>query len=386
MTLRPIKLLLVEDNPGDANLLRLMLEEPGSAQFEIAVAPRLSQVQPLLNEGIVDAILLDLSLPDSHGLDTLGSVRAMAPAVAIVVMTGLEDEAVGVQAVRESAQDYLVKGQVDSKTLVRALQYAIERKRTATELEEKNEELQRESIAKSQILSTVSHELKTPLTSIIGYVDRLLHRRDTVGPLNERQERYLENVQLDSRRLKILIDDILDISHIEAGSLELDLNTLQVQPEIEHVIGSIQNQFSDKGIHLVRDIPPELPPVKADQLRFSQIVTNLLTNAHKYSLAGASVTIAAYEGADSVQIDVCDTGIGISREDQTRLFTKFFRADNSLTRRESGTGLGLCIVKHLIEAHGGSIWVESQEGKGSTFSFTLPSEAAAPARIGTPTR
>lgn len=379
MSIRPIKLLLVEDNPGDANLLRLMLEETESTQFEIAVAPRLSEIQPLLSEGTVDAILLDLSLPDSHGLDTLGSVRSMAPAVAIVVMTGLEDEAVGVQAVRESAQDYLVKGQVDSKTLARSLRYAIERKRTATELEEKNEELQRESIAKSQILSTVSHELKTPLTSIIGYVDRLLPRRDTVGPLNERQERYLENVQSDSLRLKILIDDILDISRIEAGGLELDLTTLQVQPEVEHIIGSIQDQFSDKDIQLVRAIPPELPPVKADQLRFSQIVTNLLTNAYKYSPAGGSVTVAAREDADSVQIDVCDTGIGISGEDQIRLFTKFFRADNSLTRRENGTGLGLYIVKHLIEAHGGSIWVESQEGKGSTFSFTLPLAAADPA-------
>ena len=109
MSLRPINLVLVEDNPGDANLLRLMLEETGSAQFEIAVAPRLSELQPLLSEGSVDAILLDLPLPDSHGLDTLGSVRAIAPAVAIVVMVGLEDEALGVQAVRASAQHYLVK-------------------------------------------------------------------------------------------------------------------------------------------------------------------------------------------------------------------------------------------------------------------------------------
>ncbi len=232
MSLRPIKLLLVEDNPGDANLVRLMLQETESARFEIAVAPRLRDVRQLLNEGTVDAILLDLSLPDSHGLDTLASVRLMAPTVAIVVMTGLEDESVGVQAIRDSAQDYLVKGQVDSKTLARTLRYAIERTRTATEREEKNEELQRESIAKSLMLSTVSHELKTPLTSIIGYADRLLLRRDTVGSLNERQERYLENVRLDSRRMKILIDDILDISLIEAGGLELDLTNVQVQPEV----------------------------------------------------------------------------------------------------------------------------------------------------------
>ena len=238
------------------------------------------------------------------------------------------------------------------------------------------------SVAKSQILSTVTHELKTPLTSIVGYADRMLLRRDTVGSLNERQERYLGNIQEDAYRLKSLIDDLLDISRIEAGSLELQLTGLDAQQEIEQAIKSLRGQFAGKQIQTQCNIPTNIVLVRADHLRLSQIIINLLTNAYKYSPEGAIVTITAEQGGELVQIDVSDTGIGMSDADQARLFTKFFRADNTPTRRESGTGLGLFITRHLVEAHGGSIWVESQEGKGSTFSFTLPSVAADAARNG----
>ena len=237
---------------------------------------------------------------------------------------------------------------------------------------QRTQELREESLAKSQILSTVTHELKTPLTSIVGYADRMLLRRDTVGPLNERQERYMENVQEEAHRLKTLIDDLLDTSRIESGSLELKLTELDVQREIEHAINSLRDQFAGKQIETQRNIPTDIVPVRADHLRLSQIIINLLTNAYKYSAEGTKVTIAAQQQGALVQIDVSDTGIGMSDADQARLFTKFFRADNTSTRRESGTGLGLFITRHLVEAQGGSIWVESQEGKGSTFSFTVP--------------
>jgi len=237
---------------------------------------------------------------------------------------------------------------------------------------QRTQELREESLAKSQILSTVTHELKTPLTSIVGYADRMLLRRDTVGPLNERQERYMENVQEEAHRLKALIDDLLDTSRIEAGTLELNLKELEVQWEIDHAVNSLRDQFASKGIETQRNIPADIVPVMADHLRLSQIIINLLTNAYKYSAEGAKVTITVQQRGESVQIDVSDTGMGMSNADQARLFTKFFRADNTPTRKESGTGLGLFIARHLIEAQGGKIWVESQEGKGSTFSFTVP--------------
>ena len=207
----------------------------------------------------------------------------------------------------------------------------------------------------------------------MGYADMLLLKQDTVGALNERQQRYLETVRKSSHRLGALIDDLLDISRIESGSLELALVALDVHEEIEDVVRSMQNQINEKQIHVVIKIPPDLSRVKADRLRFSQVVGNLFSNACKYSPAEATTTITAKERAGLVQIDVSDTGIGISKDDQSRLSTKFFRADNSSTREVSGTGLGLFITRHLIEAHGGKVWVESEEGKGSTFSFILPS-------------
>jgi Amt family ammonium transporter len=232
--------------------------------------------------------------------------------------------------------------------------------------------LEAASLAKTQILSTATHELKTPLTSIVGYVDRILLRQDRVGRLNEKQQHYLEIVQKNAHRLKALVDDLLDVSRIEAGSLELALLDLDVRHEIIDAIQLMQNQINEKGIGLELNIPANLGRIKADRLRFCQVISNLISNACKYSPAGATVTVTAREANGLIQIDVADTGIGISKEDQARLFSKFFRADNTSTRAVSGTGLGLYITKHLIEAHGGNIWAESQLGKGTAFHFTWP--------------
>jgi signal transduction histidine kinase len=240
------------------------------------------------------------------------------------------------------------------------------------ELEQKNRELEAASLAKTQILSTATHELKTPLTSIVGYLDRILLRQDRVGRLNEKQQRYLETVQRNAHRLKALVDDLLDVSRIEAGSLELTLLDLDVRHEIIDAVQLMQNQVGEKQIRLKLNIPSNLGRIKADQLRFCQVISNLLSNACKYSPVGATVTVTAQEANGLIRIKVSDTGIGISEEDQARLFNKFFRADNTSTREASGTGLGLYITKYLIEAHGGDIWAESQLGKGTTFQFTWP--------------
>jgi len=197
-------------------------------------------------------------------------------------------------------------------------------------------------------------------------------RQNRVGPLNEKQQRYLQTAQRNSYRLKSLVDDLLDISRIESGGLELAPTELELWPEIEEIVTGMQTQLNDKNIDLVLDIPQNICPVLADKLRLGQVISNLLSNACKYSPQGARVTIRAREEDAGVRIDVSDTGIGISPEDQERLFTKFFRADNSSTREVSGSGLGLYITKHLIEAHGGRIWASSQIGQGTTFSINWP--------------
>ena len=234
-----------------------------------------------------------------------------------------------------------------------------------------NRELEQASIAKTQILSTASHELKTPLTSIIGYLDRVLKQSDTVGKLNARQQRYLETVERNASRLKALIDDLLEVSRIDSGSFALSVAEFDVLSAIRDVIGAMQPQVSEHRARIVVSVPVDLS-ITGDSLRFSQVVTNLLSNALKYSPEGATTSITAEDRGSSVHFEVIDNGIGISKVDQKKLFGKFFRADNSSTREVSGTGLGLFIIKHIVKAHGRKIWIKSKEGSGTTVSFTLP--------------
>jgi signal transduction histidine kinase len=200
----------------------------------------------------------------------------------------------------------------------------------------------------------------------------MLLQQGTVGALNEKQQRYMETVQKNAHRLKALVDDLLDVSRIEAGTLELKLAEIDVAQEVEEVAQSLQNHIRDKQIQLDLAFPPGLGGVRGDRLRFSQVISNLLSNAVKYSPLGAKVTVAAADLGEYLSLSVADTGMGIAPADQAKLFTKFFRVDNSTTRQESGTGLGLYITRHLVEAHGGQISLESQVGKGTTFTIAWP--------------
>lgn len=362
---KAIKVLLIEDNEGDATLIKDFLNRTRDMSWEIDWAQRLSEGLSRAAVEDFDIVLLDLSLPDSRGIPTFLRAYEALTKVPIILLTGLDDEDIVMEAAQRGAQDYLVKGKVTRELLVRSIKYAIERHRLS-------EELKQESQAKSMVLSTATHELKTPLTSIVGYVDRILLSRDTVGPLNERQSRYLETVKKNAHRLKVLVDDLLDISRIEAGGLELNVAEVDVRQEVEEAFQNLQQEINEKGLTVVVKIPEGTCRVLADRLRFSQVIGNLVSNACKYSMEGSTVTVTSLELEKTVQIDVTDTGIGISQADQFQLFDKFFRADNTLTRKESGTGLGLYITKHLIEAHHGSIRVQSEPGKGTTFSLTWP--------------
>ena len=221
-------------------------------------------------------------------------------------------------------------------------------------------------------MSTVTHELNSPFTSIIGFLDRLIGQQGSVGSLNEQQQRCVESAWTNCLRLKVMIDELLDISRIETTSLNLTPVTLDVLSEIQNVVRSKQAQIQGTKLLVLLSIRLDFRPVFADRLRFAQIMNNLLSNACGDSPAGSTVTISAQESMGQVRVDVSDSGIGISGADQSRLFTKLSRVDNSSTREVYGARLGLFITKHLVEAHGGRIWVQSEEGKGSVFSFTLP--------------
>ena len=223
---------------------------------------------------------------------------------------------------------------------------------------------------KTTFIATASHELRTPLTSIRGYVDLLL--LGTIGPLAQPQRDFLKVVKHNVVQVVELIDDLLDVSKVEAGEVRLRRVPLDVGALVYEVSESLYSQFSEKSIHLALDIAPELPKVMADRQRLRQIVVNLISNACKYTPVGGNVDVVTHVDGDDLRVDVRDTGVGIASEAQPHIFTPFFRADNPLRDAAGGTGLGLSITKTLIELHGGQVWFESVEGKGTTFSVTLP--------------
>ncbi|HEY8600738.1 MAG TPA: PAS domain S-box protein [Thermomicrobiales bacterium] len=238
---------------------------------------------------------------------------------------------------------------------------------------------------KSDFISLVSHELRTPLTSIKGFVDLLLDGE--AGAVGDEQREFLEIVSSNADRLVLLINDILDISRIESGRASLSRRSLDLARLIRGVAGSLRSQIEAKALTLTLDLPPDLPAVSGDTDRVQQILSNLLSNAYKYTPRGGTLAIEATRQGRTVRVAIRDSGIGLSPDEQSQVFTKFFRARNRLTQESGGTGLGLPITRSLVEMHGGEMTLSSVPGKGSTFSFTLPlaQEASRPRVAATPT-
>ncbi|WP_156160975.1 MULTISPECIES: ATP-binding protein [unclassified Methanosarcina] len=223
---------------------------------------------------------------------------------------------------------------------------------------------------KSKFLANVSHELRTPLNSIIGYSDFLLEQ--VIGPLNEKQRKYVGNISMNGKHQLSLINDILDLSRIEAGKMELRYTEISVPESICEVVTTLLPLASKKNIRLEKDLDPQLRVLHADREKFKEVLYNLTSNAIKFTPCEGSVTIGAQIGGDFAEISVRDNGVGISQEDQKKLFKPFSQIDTEEARTYQGSGLGLTIVQKIVELHGGKIGIESEVGKGSTFMFTLP--------------
>jgi signal transduction histidine kinase len=231
----------------------------------------------------------------------------------------------------------------------------------------------REALAdrlKSEFIATASHELRTPLTSIRGYVDLLL--LGTLGAVSPEQGDFLKVVKNNVARLVELIDDLLDVSKVEAGEIRLRCEPVDMAEVLHEVGEALYSQFTERKISLAIDVQENLPKVMADRQRLRQIAVNLVGNACKYTPSGGHVDVTLRNGDGRLRVDVRDTGVGIREDARRHIFTPFFRADNPLRDEVGGTGLGLSITRKLVELHGGEIWFDTHEGDGTTFSFTLP--------------
>ncbi|MBA7578790.1 Non-motile and phage-resistance protein [subsurface metagenome] len=223
--------------------------------------------------------------------------------------------------------------------------------------------------AKSDFLANMSHELRTPLNSILGFSEVLQDRM--FGELNEKQQEYVNYIRESGQHLLSLIDDILDLSKIEAGEIEMEPAEVRLGNLLQNSLTMIKEKALNHGIELSLKLEDEIPHIYADERKLKQIVFNLLSNAVKFTPDGGKVGIEAVEENEHIRVTVWDTGIGIKEEDKVKLFKEFQQLDSGRDKRYQGTGLGLALSKRLVEMHGGRIWVESEPGKGSRFSFTL---------------
>ncbi|MGH3078606.1 MAG: HAMP domain-containing sensor histidine kinase, partial [Gaiellaceae bacterium] len=244
---------------------------------------------------------------------------------------------------------------------------------TMAELDEKSRELEAASLHKSEFLANMSHELRTPLNAVLGFSQVL--RDELFGELNERQKGYVDDIHSSGNHLLSLINDVLDLSKVEAGQVELEIAPFSLQEALERGVVMVRERATKDGVRVTLADSPEVDLVAGDERRVRQVIFNLLSNAVKFTPAGGSVDVRAMQVNGEVRISVADTGPGIAAEDRERIFEEFQQTEAGLEQRE-GTGLGLALSKRLVELHGGRIWVDSELGAGSTFTFTLPTRAA----------
>ena len=334
-----------------------------------------------LNERLIDGLLpldmptvkaaLQTAQPQQVSLQA-GAEGSILPGAhtQIVIPIRREAEVIGLlflESVSDTQQDVAFLNRLSDQAAI-----AIANAQLYGEVQQANE-------AKSEFVSFVAHELKNPMTSIKGYTELL--SAGAVGPINEMQTNFLNTIHTNVERMSTLVSDLNDNAKIEAGRLRLDYKAVDVPDVVEEVIRSTRRQIEDKKQELRLNVPDTLPQIWADRTRIIQILTNLVSNAHKYTPEGGKITVGAevvanqWEPSSAVQVEhiwVKDNGIGISAEDQKKMFGKFFRSDDEKAREVPGSGLGLNITKSLVEIQGGKIWFESEYRKGTTFHFTIP--------------
>ncbi|WP_169928344.1 hybrid sensor histidine kinase/response regulator [Labilithrix luteola] len=368
--MKVLTVLLIEDDDADARMIREMLRRLPKRTFEIVHVTTMAAAPPHLTGGHIDAVLLDLSLPDSNGLESLEEIHELAPDKPLIVLTGNDDEEVGLRAVNTHAQDYLIKWHFTEHLLSRSIRYAVERQRINRDLEEAKNLAEAASRSKSEFLANVSHEIRTPMNAILGMADLL-----SETTLDDEQTKFVTRLRHAGDHLLALIDDLLDLAKIEAYRIKLANVPFDLHKLLDNTLGFLTVRAQARNIELRLRKSGDLPPaLVGDPHRLRQVLVNLIGNAIKFTEEGY-VEVVVERDPESIEpgalkFSVTDTGIGIAPDKLDLVFGRFAQLDASITRVRGGVGLGLAIARPLVERMHGRMQVVSTLGNGSTFWFT----------------
>ncbi len=374
------RVLLIDDDEDDRFLTEERLADVPGRPYTLDWTPHYGEGLEAICTGTHDVYLLDFHLGARTGIELLREARARGRSAPVILFTGQAHSRTDLEALDAGADDYLEKAGLTSSLLDRAIRFAVAQSRAAAELErkvqERTEELARVNAAlreadkrKDEFLALLAHELRNPLTPITNALEILRLANDTGETVRRQRERMERQVA----QLKRLVEDLLDVSRITTGKLRLTIEPLTIQDIMESVLDMSRSLFEKAGLELIVDVPTAPVKLDGDRVRLTQVFGNILNNASKFTEPGGRVWLTAQPVGGRVTVSVRDTGVGISSAVLPQLFGLFTQVDRTLNRSQSGLGIGLALVRKLVEMHGGTVSAHSEgPGTGATFTVHLP--------------